>query len=142
MTKQIYVNMPVKNLKKSIQFFTKLGFTFNQKFTDENATCMIISENIFVMLLVENFFKSFIKKDICDAHKDTEVLMGITAESKASVNEIVKKAVDSGGRETKEPQDHGWMYTRSFEDLDGHIWEIFYLNESAFPEKPNENKLS
>jgi predicted lactoylglutathione lyase len=131
MAQQIFVNLPVKDLNKAIEFFTKLGFTFNPQFTDENATCMIVSENIFVMLLVEDFFKTFIKKEICDATKNTEVLLALSVESRAKVDEMVSKAVEAGGTEPRELQDHGWVYYRSFEDIDGHIWEIMYADESA-----------
>jgi len=131
MAQQIFVNLPVKDLKKAVEFFTKLGFTFNPQFTDENATCMIVGDNIFVMLLVEDFFKTFIKKEICDATKSTEVLLALSAESRETVDEMVSKAIEAGGTEPREPQDHGWMYGRSFEDVDGHIWEILYMDESA-----------
>jgi hypothetical protein len=131
MTRQIFVNLPVKDLNKAIEFFTRLGFTFNPQFTDENATCMIVGDNIFVMLLVEDFFKTFIKKEICDATKSTEVLLALSAESREMVDEMVSKAIEGGGMEPRGPQDHGWMYGRSFEDIDGHIWEILYMDESA-----------
>lgn len=127
MSTQIYVNLPVKDLQKSIAFFTKLGFTFNPQFTDENATCMIIGENIFVMLLVEKFFQTFIKKQICDATKSTEVLVCISRESRAAVDEMVKNAVAAGGTIPRAAQDHGFMYGHAFEDLDGHIWELAYM---------------
>ena len=135
MTTQIYVNLPVKDLQNSIDFFTHLGFTFNPQFTDANATCMIVGENIFAMLLVEPFFKTFIKKEIADATKTTEVLLALSVDSKPEVDEMIKNAFDAGGKEARETQDHGWMYTRAFEDLDGHIWEIFYMNESEMPKK-------
>src|SRR3989344_1630684 len=133
MAKQIFVNLPVKDLNKTIKFFTKLGFKFNPKFTDENATCMIIGKNIFVMLLVERFFKTFIKKEIANASKTTEVLLALTAESREEVDEMISKVIGAGGKETREAQDHGWMYGRAFEDLDWHIWEIFYMDESKMP---------
>lgn len=131
MAVKIFVNLPVKDLNKSIGFFTKLGFTFNPKFTDQNATCMIVAEDINVMLLTEQFFKTFTNKEISDAKKSTEVLISLTAESKDAVNEFMKKALEAGGKEPREAQDHGWMFGRSFEDIDGHIWEIFYMDESA-----------
>lgn len=134
MAKEIYVNLPVKDLNKSVEFFTKLGFTFNPKFTDENATCMIIADNIFAMLLVEKFFRTFTKKPISDATKSTEVLLAIDAESKEKVDELVKKAKEAGGHIYADPQDHGWMYQHSFADLDGHQWEIIYSDESKFPQ--------
>ena len=135
MVKEIYINLPVKDLKKSISFFTKLGFKFNQKFTDENATCMIIGENIFAMLLIEKFFKTFIKKEISDSKKSTEVLLALSLDSREEVDEFLSKVLKAGGKETREAQDHGFMYARAFEDLDGHIWEAFYMDESAMPEK-------
>jgi uncharacterized protein len=127
MTTQIYVNLPVKDLQKSIAFFTKLGFTFNPQFTDENATCMIIGENIFAMLLVEKFFQTFTKKAICDATKSTEVLVCISRESRTDVDNMVKNAVAAGGTIPRPAQDHGFMYAHAFEDLDGHIWELVYM---------------
>lgn len=136
MAKQIFVNLPVKDLSKTIEFFTKLGFKFNPEFTDENATCMIIGQNIFAMLLVEKFFKSFIiNKEISDARKNTEVLLAASVESRVEVDEMIKKAVEAGGKEYRQLQDYGWMYGRSFEDLDSHIWEIFYMDESKKPKK-------
>jgi uncharacterized protein len=128
---QIFVNLPVKDLNKSIEFFTKLGFTFNPQFTDENATCMIVNENIFVMLLVEKFFKTFTKKEICDAAKDTEVIIAFSAESREKVDTIINKVIEAGGREHRKPQDHGWMYGRSFEDINGHLWEVIYMDKNA-----------
>jgi hypothetical protein len=125
--------MAVKDLKKSMVFFEKLGFTFNQQFSDDNAGCLIIGENIYAMLLVEKFFKTFTKKEICDATKSTEVLMGIDAESREQVDEMVKKAVEAGGSLYAKPQDHGWMYQHCFADLDGHQWEVLYIGESAAP---------
>ena len=133
MASKIFINLAVKDLKKSIDFFTKLGFSFNPQFTDEQATCMIIGENIFAMLVTEQRFKDFTKKEICNAHKNTEVLIAIDADSREKVDEMVKTAVDAGGSIYMEPQDHGWMYGHSFADLDGHQWEIFYMDESAIP---------
>ncbi|MDP3680269.1 MAG: VOC family protein [Flavobacterium sp.] len=133
MASKIFINLAVKDLKKSIDFFTSLGFSFNPQFTDEQATCMIIGENIFAMLVTEERFKDFTKKEICNANKNTEVLLAMDAESKEKVDEMVKNAVDAGGTIYMEPQDHGWMYGHSFADLDGHQWEIFYMDESAIP---------
>ena len=131
MPTQIFVNLPVKNLKNSIAFFTKLGFTFNAQFTDETATCMIVSENIFVMLLTEAKFKAFTPKPICDATKSTEVLVALSSESRANVDEMVRKAVAAGGSTYNKPQDHGFMYGHGFQDLDGHILELVYMEPSA-----------
>ena len=125
------MNLPVKDLNKTIEFFTKLGFTFNPQFTDENATCMIVGEDIFVMLLVEKFFKIFTKKEICDTTKDTEVIIALSAESREKVDQMINKVIEAGGREYREAQDHGWMYGRSFQDINGHLWEIIYMDESA-----------
>jgi uncharacterized protein len=131
MATQIFVNLPVRDLNKTIQFFTKLGFMFNPQFTDENAACMIVGKEIFVMLLIEKFFKTFTKKEICDTAKNTEVIVALSAESRQKVDQMISKAVESGGKETREPQDHGWMYERAFQDIDGHLWEVIYMDESA-----------
>ena len=135
MSNQIFVNLPVKDLNKSKEFFTKLGFSFNEQFTDEKAACLIIGENIFSMLLHEKFFKTFTRKEIADAKKTTEVLIAIDAESKEKVDELVKKAIDAGGSIYANPQDHGWMYQHSFADLDGHQWEILFMDESKMPKE-------
>lgn len=124
--------MPVKDLQKSMQFFGGLGFQFNPAFTNEKAACMVVSEHIFVMLLTEPFFQTFTKKSISDAHAATEVLIGLDASSKAEVQEMVEKAVSLGGKTYAEPQDHGWMFQHSFADLDGHQWEIIYMDEAQF----------
>ncbi len=136
MTTQIFVNLPVKDLSRTVEFFKRLGFTFNPQFTDENATCMIINDNIFVMLLVEKFFKTFTKKEICDTTKDTEVIIALSTESREKVDEMMQHVFEAGGKESREPQDHGWMYGRSFQDINGHLWEIIYMDEKAL--KNNE----
>lgn len=133
MASKIFINLPVKDLKRSMAFFAKLDFVFNPQFTDDKAACMIISENIFAMLLMEPFFKTFTKKEICDASKNTEVLIALDAESREKVESIVKSAVAAGGSVYMQPQDHGWMYQHSFADLDGHQWEILYIDERAAP---------
>jgi len=135
MVKSIFVNLPVKDLKKSVEFFTKLGFAFNPKFTDGNAACMIMGKNIFSMLIVHKFFKTFIKKEISNAKKTTEVLLALQVNSKKEVDEMIAKAIKAGGKDTEKTQDYGWMYGRDFEDLDGHIWEAFYMDEKAMPKK-------
>ena len=134
MATKIFVNLGVKNLKKTIDFFTKLGFTFNPQFTDETATCMIIGENIFAMLMIESRFQEFTKKPVSDATKSTEVLLAFDVESRAKVDEMIKNAVAAGGTLYADPQDHGWMYYHSFADLDGHQWEVSYMDESAIPQ--------
>ncbi|MCR8630465.1 VOC family protein [Paenibacillus radicis (ex Xue et al. 2023)] len=128
---KIFVNLPVKDLNKTVDFFTSIGFEFNPQFTDENATCMVISEHIFVMLLVEPFFKTFTQKDIIDATKSTEAIIALSADSREKVDEIVNKALAAGGTPSKEPMDHGFMYSWSFQDIDGHLWELVYMDESA-----------
>ena len=133
MSKNIFVNLPVKDLSKSMEFFTKLGFKFNPQFTDDKAACMIIGENIYAMLLLEKFFKTFTKKEISDAKKSTEVLIAIDTESREKVDEMINKAIKAGGSIYNKPQDHGWMYGHSFADLDGHQWEVLYMDEDAIP---------
>lgn len=135
MVKEIYVNLPVKDLNRTIEFFTKLGFTFNPKFTDENATCMIIGPNIYAMLLLEKFFQSFTKKPIADATKASEVILALSIDSRKDVDDMVAKAIEAGGSAPNETQDHGWMYSHGFQDLDGHMWEVFYADESLLPPK-------
>jgi predicted lactoylglutathione lyase len=131
MITNIFVNLPVKDLNKTVEFFTKLSFTFNPQFTDENATCMIVGKDIFVMLLVEKFFKTFTKKEISDTTKNTEAIVALSTQSREEVDQMMEKVVNAGGKEARDPQDHGWMYGRSFEDINGHLWEIFYMDESA-----------
>lgn len=131
MSTKIFVNLPVKDLQRSIDFFTQLGFEFNPQFTDENATCMIIGEDSFVMLLVESFFKTFTKKDVCDATSHTETIIALSAESRDGVDELADKALAAGGQPSNESMDQGGMYGRSFQDLDGHIWEVMYMDPST-----------
>jgi predicted lactoylglutathione lyase len=135
MATKIFVNLPVKDLNKSIDFFTKLGYTFNPQFTDEKATCMIIGEDIFVMLLVDQFFKTFVPKDVADARQCTESIICLSAESREKVDEMIKKAVDAGGSIYNDPQDHGFMYGHGYQDLDGHLWEIMWMDGTT----PNES---
>lgn len=130
MVKKIFVNLPVSNLKKSVAFFTKLGFTFNAQFTDETATCMIVSEDIFVMLLTREKFETFTPKEICDATKSTEVLVCLSCESRDEVDDMVRKAVAAGGATPMDSGDYGFMYQHGFEDLDGHLWELIYMEPS------------
>jgi predicted lactoylglutathione lyase len=113
MITQIFVNLPVKDLNKSVEFFTKLEFTFNPQFTDENATCMIVGENMFVMLLVEKFFKTFTKKEITDTTKNTEMIVALSAQSREEVDQMMNKVLEAGGKESRAPQfqeDYAWMY--------------------------------
>ena len=128
---KIFVNLPVKDLNKSVEFFTRLGFTFNPQFTDETATCMIVSDDIFVMLLTHAKFQAFTPKAICDATKSTEVLVCLTRASRAQVDEMVSKAIAAGGSKHADSKDYGFMYQHSFQDPDGHIWELVYMEPGA-----------
>ncbi len=130
MISQIYVNLPVKELQASIDFFSSLGFTFNEQFTNENATCMIIGENIYSMLLVEPFFQTFTRKQITNAKQSTEAIIALATDSRERVDELIRLAIKAGGSVPNDIQDHGWIYTHSFEDLDGHVWELLYIDES------------
>jgi len=134
MATKIFVNLPVKDLNKSKEFFARLGFSFNEQFTDDKAACLVIGENIFAMLLREEFFKRFTKKESADAKKTTEALIAIDAESGQQVDDIVKKAAEAGGSIYRDAEDHGWMYGHGFADLDGHQWEVLYMDEAALPQ--------
>jgi predicted lactoylglutathione lyase len=114
-------------------FFTKLGFSFNPQFTDDNAACMVIAEKIYAMMLKEPWFQTFTKRTISDATRQTEVILALDASSRAEVDDIVDKALSAGGSPSNDPQDHGWMYLRGFADPDGHLWEVAYMDESAIP---------
>lgn len=131
-TKQIFVNLPVKNLDKTKAFFAALGYTFNEQFTDANAACMVVQkDSIHVMLLVEEFFKTFTTKSITDTAKSTEVLLCLSCESRAEVDELVAKAKAAGGTTPTEPKDYGFMYGHGFQDIDGHLWELVYMDPNA-----------
>jgi predicted lactoylglutathione lyase len=137
MATKIFVNLAVKDLDKSKEFFTKIGFTINPQFTNEKAACVVISEDIYAMILREEFFKTFIPKtEIADATKSTEVLLALSADTKEGVDELADKAIAAGGTKQRDPEDHGFMYSRSFQDLDGHIWEVFYMDVATAPPAP------
>lgn len=131
MERQIFVNLPVKDLEKSKIFFEKIGFSINLQFTDETAACIVISDTIYAMLLTHKKCKEFTDKEIADANKTTEVLTCLSANSKEEVNSTLDKALKAGATETQEPQDYGFMFGRSFNDLDGHIWEIMWMDMEA-----------
>lgn len=131
MARQIFVNLAVQDLPKSVEFFTQLGFEFNAQFTDENATCMVISDQGFVMLLVQPYFSTFTTRDLANPATHTESIIALSAESREEVDELADKALAAGGSEVREPQDHGFMYGRSFADLDGHIWELIWMDPNA-----------
>ena len=131
MATQVFINLPVKDLEKTKAFFSQLGYSFNAQFTNENAACMVISETIYAMLLTEPFFQTFTPKSIADAHTTKEVLICLSCESRAQVDELVRKAITAGGKAAPvEPIDHGFMYYHGFEDLDGHNWELAYMEPS------------
>ena len=130
-SRKLFVNLAVRDLKKSMDFFDKLGFAFNPKFTDDKAACMIVSEEAYFMLLGEPFFKTFTKRGLCDTSRHTEGLFALSCDSRAEVDEMVKKAVAAGGKHAMEPQDHGFMYGWSFYDLDGHHWEVLWMDPNA-----------
>ncbi|MEY3408069.1 MAG: hypothetical protein RL038_1130 [Actinomycetota bacterium] len=127
MINSIFVNLPVRKLQRSVEFFTGLGFTFNAQFTDESSTCMIIGENMYAMLLEDEKFTGFIDKPIADT-STVEALIALSCESRDEVERIAEKAFELGARRYKEPDDHGFMFAWGFEDLDGHIWEVFWMN--------------
>jgi predicted lactoylglutathione lyase len=131
MATSIFVNLPVKDLDRSIEFFTKLGYTFNADLTDENATSMIIGDNIFAMLLVEDYFKTFTGKQIADTSTCTESIISLSVDGRAEVDELVGKALAAGATTTRPADDYGYLYTRSFEDLDGHLWEVVWMDSAV-----------
>lgn len=131
MPTMIFVNLPVSDLGKSKEFFTKLGYSINERFTDENASCVVISDTIFLMLLVKPFFGTFTNKDIADAGATTEVIIALSADSRADVDALVDNAIGAGAGPSKEPMDQGFMYSRSFTDLDGHIFEAMWMDPAA-----------
>jgi predicted lactoylglutathione lyase len=132
MGRKIFVNLPIENMERSQAFFRSLGFDFNPQFTNDQGACMVISEENFVMLLVKPFFQTFTKKPVADG-KSTEVLVCLSCESRAEVDELVRKAVAAGAKTPNAPQDHGFMYSASFDDLDGHGWELVWMDPSAAP---------
>jgi uncharacterized protein len=133
MATQIFMNLPVRDLDRSVQFFTALGFTFNQDYTDENATCMVINDDAFVMLLVEKFFKTFTAKEIVDATSATEAITAFSVDSRDAVDQMVSKALAAGGTESQPVQDYGFMYSHSFQDPDGHLWEVMWMDPAGPP---------
>jgi predicted lactoylglutathione lyase len=134
MHKQIFVNLPIKDMQRSQAFFKSLGFTFDPDFTNDQGACMIVGPNIFVMLLVEPFFKSFISdKSIVDAKLNAEALVCLSCDSRAEVDALMAKAVAAGATAPRAPQDHGFMYGHGFEDPDGHIWELMHMEPNAKP---------
>jgi predicted lactoylglutathione lyase len=140
MATQIYLNLPVKDLNRSVEFFTELGFSFNPDFTDENATCMIINDDAYVMLLVEGFFKTFTSKEIVDSTKSTEAIVAFSVDSREAVDETVRKALAAGGTPSQEAQDYGFMYNHTFQDPDGHLWEVMWMDPAGPPADSSEKQ--
>ncbi|MGZ5179274.1 MAG: VOC family protein [Ramlibacter sp.] len=136
MARKIFVNLPIKDMERSKAFFAALGFSFNPQFTNDQGACMVISEDIYAMLLVEPFFQGFTKKPIADASKSTEVLVCLSCDSRAEVDALVRKALAAGGKAPNAPQDHGFMYGHGFEDPDGHLWELMWMDMAAVPAMP------
>lgn len=132
MPTSLFVNLPIADLQRSIDFFSALGFAFNPKFSNEDATCLVISEHIQVMLLTTPFFAGFTRKPVANAHAATEVLLALSCETREEVDALVAKAVAAGAATPMPVQDHGFMYQHGFEDLDGHLWEVFWMNEAEF----------
>jgi uncharacterized protein len=133
MIKQIFVNLAVKDLEKTKAFWAALGFTFNPQFTDQNAAALVLGDNIFAMLLKEEFFKTFTKKSIADTATTIETINAISVDSREEVDAIFTKAIAAGGKEARPQDDYGWMYNRPFEDIDGHVWEIVTMDMSKMP---------
>jgi uncharacterized protein len=131
MSRMIFVNLAVRDLQKSMEFFSGLGFKFNPQFTDEKAACMVINDQAFVMLLSEPFFRGFTKLEPADTTRYTEGMFALSCESRAEVDQMVRKAIDAGGRHAMDPMDHGFMYGWSFYDLDGHHWEVMWMDPAA-----------
>jgi uncharacterized protein len=137
MRARVFVNLPVKDLRRSVEFFGRLGFRFDPRFTDEKATCMVIGEDACVMLLVGSFFETFTPKPIVDARRGTEALVALALGSRAEVDQVVDAALAAGARTIREADDHAFMYGRSFEDLDGHIWELFWMDPARLGDGVN-----
>jgi uncharacterized protein len=136
MARMIFPNLPVEDLDRSVEFFTKLGFTFDQRFTDETATAMVVNEGASVMLLVKDRFADFTKKQVADARTHTEAIIALSAESREDVDDLADKALAAGASPSNDPMELGFMYGRSFQDLDGHLWEIFWMDPSALEQGP------
>lgn len=131
MSRKIFVNLPVTDLEKSRQFFQSLGFGFNEQYCDSTAACVVVSDDIYVMLLTTDKFRSFSPNPVADAGKTTEVLTALSCQSQQEVDDLVSKAVSNGGRRYNDPKDYGFMYQHGFQDPDGHVWELVSMNSEA-----------
>lgn len=132
-SRKVFINLAVEDLQRSIDFFTALGFSFDPQFTDEQATCMILSDEAFVMLLVKSRFADFITKEVSDSSTSTEAIIALSAVSRAEVDELVGKALAAGGSPSMDKLDMGFMYSWSFQDPDGHLWEVMHMGSGAAP---------
>jgi predicted lactoylglutathione lyase len=129
--RKIFLNISVRELKHSMEFFKQLGFSFNPKFTDDKAACMIVSNDAYVMLITEPFFRTFTNRAICNTATHTEALFALSSSSRSEVDELVNKAITAGGKHAMKASDHGFMYSWSFYDLDGHHWEVLWMDPAA-----------
>jgi uncharacterized protein len=135
MSKKIFINLPITDLPKSMDFYTAIGFTNNPQFSDATGACMVLSDEIYVMLLTHPKFKQFTKKKIGNTLKTVSVINSLSVDSNAEVNDMMDNVLKAGGKEPNEAKDYGFMLQRSFEDLDGHLWEVFYMDVSKFPQQ-------
>lgn len=136
--RMVFPNLPVRDVQRSREFFTSLGFEFNEQFSDENAACLVITDNVSVMLLSEARFRDFIKGEVADAHATTEVILAISAQSREEVDELAEKAFAAGASEWLPTLEQGPMYSRSFQDPDGHVWEVLHMDMSQVPAPAGE----
>jgi uncharacterized protein len=130
-SRKLFVNLAVRDLRRSMGLFSQLGFEFDPRFTDDKAACMVVSDEAYVMLLVEPFFRTFTKRELCDTSTRTEGIFALSCVSRDEVDELVRKAIAAGGSAAMPPVDHGFMYSSSFYDLDGHHWEVLWMNEET-----------
>jgi predicted lactoylglutathione lyase len=136
MNRKLFVNIAVADLGRAVDFFTGLGFEFDPRFTDESATCMLIGEDAYAMLLVNERFQDFTKKELVDSKTQTEAILALSADSREEVDDFAEKALAGGGRPANDPMDMGFMYSRSFQDPDGHLWEVFWMDPAAVEQGP------
>ncbi len=140
MKRQVYINLPIRDMARSRAFFESLGFAFEPRFTNEQGACMVVSDDIFVMLLVERFFQTFTRKPVANAHQSTEVLVALSCASREEVDGMVARARAAGATVPSAPQDHGFMYGHGFTDLDGHTWELLYMDPSAAQQQQQQQQ--
>lgn len=139
MTQAVFINLIVNNLKSSLAFFEKLGFQIETAFTNNDAAGLRVNESIFVMLHTPNSIKNYTHKSLVDSHSSTETLIALQQKNKEDVDTLLDRAIQAGAKEYRQPEDHGFMFARSFEDIDGHIWEAFWMDKTSFTESMNDN---